>query len=116
MNEISDKNIIAASDIALLGTIGSFIKHHRVLQNKTQIQLAEESGIVRSTLSLFERGENTSILVLIQLLRALKLLPLLQVFQVTQQISPIQLAKLEKAKRIRASGKVKNESKPKSEW
>lgn len=116
MDEISDKNWIAASDTALVKTIGSFIKHHRVLQNKTQIQLAEESGIVRSTLSLFERGENTSILVLIQLLRALKLLPLLQVFQVTQQISPIQLAKLEKAKRIRASGKVKNESKPKSEW
>lgn len=116
MTEISDKYWMAASDTALMGTIGSFIKHHRLLQNKTQGQLAKEVGIVRSTLSLFERGENTSMIIFIQLLRALKLLHLLQEFQVKQQISPIQLAKLEKSERIRARSKGKNESKPKSAW
>jgi len=116
MTEISDKFWNAASDTAIMETIGSFIKHHRVEQNKTQSQLAKESGIVRSTLSLFERGQNTSMIVFVQLLRALKLLHLLQEFQVKQQISPIELAKLEQSKRIRASRKDKNEAKPKSNW
>jgi transcriptional regulator with XRE-family HTH domain len=116
MNEISNNLLIAASDTALMGTIGSFIRHHRLLQNKTQGQLAKEAGIVRSTLSLFERGENTSMIVFIQLLRTLKLLHLLREFQVKEQVSPIQLAKLEQSKRIRARSKSKNESKLKSDW
>ena len=102
MTEISDKKLIAASDTALMETIGSFVKHHRLQQNRTQGQLATEAGIARSTLSLFERGQNTSLLVLIQLLRALKLLDLLRNFQVNQQIGPLQLARLEQAKKSRA--------------
>lgn len=118
MTDISYKNSIAASDTAWMETIGSFIKHHRLQQNKTQSQLAGEAGIVRSTLSLFERGENTSLLVFIQLLRSLKLLHLLQEFRVKTQISPLQLAKLEQSKRTRAgrkrtAGKKKN---PGSDW
>ena len=116
MTDISYMNQVASSDTALMKTIGSFIKHHRLLQNKTQKQLAEDAGIVRSTLSLFEKGENTSLLVFIQLLRALKLLYLLKDFQVTSQISPLQLAKLEQTKRIRARQITKTKSTPKSEW
>ncbi|MEI6899849.1 MAG: helix-turn-helix transcriptional regulator [Bacteroidota bacterium] len=116
MTEISDKYWITASDKAIIEAIGSFIKHHRVQQNKSQSQLAKESGIVRSTLSLFERGQNTSLIIFVQLLRALKLLHLLQEFQVKQQISPIQLAKIEQSRRIRARRKDKNEAKPKSTW
>jgi transcriptional regulator with XRE-family HTH domain len=118
MTDISDKNWMAASDTALLETIGSFIKHHRIQQNKTQIQLAEEAGIARSTLSLFENGENTSLLVFVQLLRALKLLYLLKEFQVKQQLSPLQLAKLEQSKRNRARKPLPVETKlpPKSDW
>jgi DNA-binding XRE family transcriptional regulator len=89
-----------------------------VQQNKSQSQLAKEAGIVRSTLSLFERGENTSLLVFIQLLRALKLLQLLQEFEIRQELSPLQLAKLEQSKRIRARRKnSKSENpEPDSEW
>ena len=116
MTEISDKYWMAASDTAIMETIGAFIKHHRVQQNKSQSQLAKEAGIVRSTLSLFERGQNTSMIVFVQLLRVLKLLHLLQEFQVKLQISPIQLAKLEQSKRVRARRKGKNETKPKSNW
>jgi transcriptional regulator with XRE-family HTH domain len=105
MADISDNKIIAASDTAIMETIGSFIRHHRLQQNKTQEQLAREAGIVRSTLGLFERGENTSMLVFIQLLRALKLLYLLQGFQIKKEISPLLLAKLEQSKRIRARQK-----------
>ena len=118
MNEISYKTIYAVSDSALLKTLGDFIRHHRLQQNKTQGRLAGEAGIVRSTLSLFERGENTSLLVFIQLLRALKLLHLLQEFQVKQQVSPLQLAKLEQSRRKRARGSIPDKRKPagKSTW
>jgi transcriptional regulator with XRE-family HTH domain len=116
MTEISDENWTAASDSALMETIGAFIKHHRLQQNKTQGQLAKEAGIARSTLSLFEKGKNTSMLVFIQLLRTLKLLNLLQQFQVKQQISPIQLAELERSKRIRARNTDEKRATPKSDW
>lgn len=118
MTEISYIDWQASSDTALMRTIGAFIKHHRVVQNKSQSQLAKEAGIVRSTLSLFERGENTSLLVFIQLLRALRLLQMLKEFEIKQELSPLQLAKLEQSKRIRA-GRDNSESKnsePKSEW
>lgn len=118
MTDNSYNNWIAASDTALMERLGAFIKHHRLQQNKTQEQLAREAGIVRSTLSLFERGENISLLVFIQLLRALKLLPLLQEFQIRQQISPLQLAKMEQSKktRVRQTNTGKAKLKPETDW
>ena len=106
----------AMSDTALMKNIGSFIRHHRLEQNKTQSLLEEEAGINRSTLSQFENGLSSNLITFIQLLRALKLLPILHVFEVKQQVSPIQLAKLEQSKRIRASRKSKSGLNPKSDW
>lgn len=103
------------SDSAIIATIGTFIKHNRLEQNKTQEQLAKDAGINRSTLVEFEKGKRINIITFIQLLRALNLLNLLKQFQVKLQISPIQLAELEQAKRKRAS-KAKTGNKPKSDW
>jgi transcriptional regulator with XRE-family HTH domain len=119
MTDISYITMQAASDTALLRTLGAFIKHHRVQQNKSQSQLAKEAGIVRSTLSLFENGENTSLMVFIQLLRALKLLQLLQQFEIKEELSPLQLAKLEYSPKKTRARKKDTESKnpePKSDW
>jgi len=116
MSEITNKQLRAMSDTALIRTIGSFIRHKRLEQNKTQAKLAIEAGINRTTLSLFENGVNCNLLTFIQLLRALKLLNMLNDFQVTQQFSPIQLAKLEKSQRTRARHTGKQVSKPKSDW
>jgi transcriptional regulator with XRE-family HTH domain len=91
----------ALSDRAVSGMLGSFIRQSRLRQNKTQDQLAREAGISRSTLSLFEKGENSGLMVFIQLLRALDLLYLLDEFQEREQFSPLQLARLEHAKRQR---------------
>jgi transcriptional regulator with XRE-family HTH domain len=101
MTDISYINWNALSDKAVNSLLGSFIRQSRIRQNKTQEQLAGEAGIARSTLSLFERGENSSLLVFIQLLRALNLLSLLNEFQAREQLSPLQLAKLEHSKRKR---------------
>ena len=106
----------AMSDIAILETLGAFIKHHRLKQNKPQSQLAEEAGINRSTLSEIEKGKRFNVITLIQLLRALNLLDVLQQFQAQQQLSPIRLAKLEQAKRKRAAKKKETGQKPKSDW
>jgi DNA-binding XRE family transcriptional regulator len=106
MTDISYIKWDALSDRAVNELLGSFIRQSRLRQNKTQYQLAREAGIARSTLSLFEKGENSSLLVFIQLLRALKLLHCLNEFEMREQLSPIQLAKIEHSKRQRAKPKT----------
>lgn len=108
-------NINSLSDNAIVGMMGRFIKHHRLEQNKTQAQLAEEAGINRSTLVEFEKGMRANIITFIQLLRALNLLYVLKQFQIQPQISPIQMAEIEQSKRKRASAK-KTIKKNKSSW
>jgi transcriptional regulator with XRE-family HTH domain len=112
----ADINWKAMDDFALLKTLGEFIKHHRLEQNKTQSQLANEAGINRSTLSEFEQGNRSNTLTLIQILRALDKLDVFDHFKMIEKISPIQLAKLEQKKRKRASKKKPINEKNKSDW
>ena len=100
--DISNNNWIAMSDKALVETIGVFIKHHRLVQNKTQQQLATAAGINRSTVTQIEKGEKITLQTLIQVLRELDLLYVMNVFAVEEQISPLLLAKQEQSKRKRA--------------
>ena len=93
------------SNDALLMQIATFVKHHRLAQNKSQATLSAEAGMSRSTLSLLERGETVTISTLIQILRALDQLQILDAFKVHTSISPLALAKLEKDKRQRANNK-----------
>lgn len=105
----------AMSDDAIINSIGAYIKHHRIEQNRTQQDVADDAGINRATLSYLENGDIVNISTLIQVLRALDLLNVLDIFTITNQINPIELAKLEEQRRKRASNKRKNE-KPKSDW
>ena len=56
MNDFSDIPWTSMSDEALGKTIGNFIKHNRLNQNKSQDKLSAAPGFSRSTLSLLERG------------------------------------------------------------
>ena len=103
------------SDKALIEEIGAFIKHHRLRQNKTQDSVAEEAGISRSTLSLLERGETVTLLTLIQVLRVLDQLHIMNAFRIDETVSPMELAKLEKEKRKRASRQGR-ENQETSDW
>ncbi len=116
MMEKNDMQLKAMSDVAIVKTINNFIKHHRLEQNKSQSQLAEEAGINRSTLIEIEKGKPSNIITLIQLLRALNILYVLEQFQIQQQISPIQLAKLEQGKRKRASKNNNADKRTNSDW
>jgi len=102
MTENSYTDWVSMSDKALIETIGKFIQHHRLDQNKTQSDVAIAANISRSTLSLLERGEKISLNTLIQVLRVLDLLYIMDVFKVKNEISPIEYAKLQKNKRQRA--------------
>jgi transcriptional regulator with XRE-family HTH domain len=115
MTDISYNNWDSMTDNALAMHIGAFIKHHRMEQNKTQDVLAKAAGISRSTLSLLERGETVTLDTLIQVLRVLDKLYVLDVFSVQQDISPLLMAKMEKGKRKRASGKG-DETQTQNEW
>ena len=108
MSDNSYIDWIAMSDNALSETIGKFIKHHRLNQNKTQSEVSESAGISRSTLSLLERGEKINLNSLIKILRVLDLLYIMDVFKVNTEISPIEYAKIQKNKRQRASSKNNN--------
>ena len=114
--EETNKYWNAASDIAVLKTMGEFIRYHRLQQNKTQQQLAEDAGINRTTLVEFEQGKRSNTMTMVQLLRALSQLNALSSFQISKQLSPLQLAKLEQKERKRASRMTMKEGKPKSDW
>jgi transcriptional regulator with XRE-family HTH domain len=103
------------SDQALSNIIGTFVRQHRLDQNKSQKEVADAANISRSTLSLFERGETVTLATFLRVLRVLDLLYVLDAFKTVTQISPMQLAKLEREQRKRAS-KKKGESKAESDW
>ena len=107
---------LSMSDKSIVSTIGEYIKHQRLIQNKTQANIAETAGINRWTMSKIENGEPISLTSLIQILRALNLLDVLNIFKIQSQLSPLELAKLEKQKRQRASTDNEVNKQNKSEW
>lgn len=115
MHDKSYTQWISMSDKALAKHIGTFVRHHRLEQNRTQDELASEAGISRSTLSLLERGEAVTLATLIQVLRVLDKLHLMSAFSVNESISPLALAKLQKEKRQRARGR-KADKKEDTDW
>lgn len=105
MNDNPHVDWASMSDVVLMETIGKFIKHHRMNQNRTQEEVSSKAGISRSTLSLLERGETVTISTFIQVIRVLDLLYIMDEFKVDDRISPIDYAKLQqKHQRKRASG------------
>jgi transcriptional regulator with XRE-family HTH domain len=107
---------LSMSDKSIVSKIGEYIKHQRLIQNKTQANIAKIAGINRWTMSKIENGEPISLASLIQILRALNLLDVLNVFKIQSQLSPLELAKLEKQKRQRASKGNEINKQNKSEW
>ncbi len=116
MNDNTYTNWYSMSDAALLQTIGKFVKHQRMEQNKTQNDLATAAGISRSTLSLLERGGVVTLLTLFQVLRVLNQLHVLEIFTVQKQISPLLLAEEDQRKRYRVRKKSTNKPNQSSSW
>ena len=115
MNDKQYINWVSMSDTALSQTIGTFVKHHRLAQNKTQEEVANAANISRSTLSLLEKGEAVTIPTLLQVLRVLDLLYIMNSFKIQEEISPLELAKQEQQKRQRARN-TDNDNNKQSDW
>jgi transcriptional regulator with XRE-family HTH domain len=115
MNDKSYINWSEMSDAALAKVIGAFVKHHRLLQNKTQEEVSLAANISRSTLSLLEKGESVTVPTLIQVLRVLDLLYVMKIFAIQEEISPLLLAKQALQKRKRSRNRSKGIDKP-SSW
>ena len=90
------------SDNAVLEQIGRFVQQSRLKQNKSQQQIADATGVNRSTLSQIENGKGGTLISLIQILRVLGQMSFVKVFQVEDRPSPMYLATLEMKKRKRA--------------
>lgn len=103
MSNISDISLF--SDKAILNTIGLFVQQTRIKQNLNQQELADKAAVSRSTVSLLERGENTSLINLLKILRILDALYVLKAFETREEISPLRLAKGEKKLRKRVMKK-----------
>lgn len=115
MNDKQYIDWVSMSDTALAQTIGTFVKHHRLAQNKTQEEVANAANISRSTLSLLEKGEAVTIPTLLQVLRVLDLLYIMNSFKIQEEISPLELAKQEQQKRQRARN-TDNDNNKQSDW
>lgn len=101
---------VQMSDTAIVKQIGSYIKHVRLQQNKTQAQLAEIAGLNRWTISQVENGESITLMSLIQILRALDSFYVLNAFEVSDEISPLEYAKLKKQQKKRVRNKTTNKA------
>jgi transcriptional regulator with XRE-family HTH domain len=99
-------DLVQMSDVAVVKQIGSFVRHVRLQQNKTQAQLAEVAGLNRWTISQIENGESITLTSLIQILRASDSLYVLNAFEVSDEISPLEYAKLKKQQKKRARNKT----------
>lgn len=112
MNQQSNNNWYAMSDLRILQHIGAFVKSDRMSQHKTQAVLAKDAGISRSTLSLLERGETVTIATLVRVLRVLDKLDVMNTFVTHKPPSPLLLAQLEKGEQRK---RVSSPKKPHSE-
>lgn len=116
MIEKNDISWNSMSDLRLAETLGTFVRHHRMEQDKTQARLAAEAGISRSALNELENKGRSSIITFIQVLRALNMLHVFDHFRVQPRISPLQLARLEQSQRKRASRAKEKSKKNKPDW
>jgi transcriptional regulator with XRE-family HTH domain len=91
------------SDKAIIEELGKRLLRHRLNQNLTQQELADEAGAGVNTVYRLEQGHSTQLSNLIRILRSLGLAGNLDALVPESPPSPIEQAKLKKDERKRAS-------------
>ncbi len=91
------------SDEAILEELGGRISRHRLKQNLTQKELADEAGIGVNTVYRLEQGHSTQLSNLIRILRILRLVTNFDLLVPESPPSPIEQAKMKKKERKRAT-------------
>lgn len=96
------------TDFEILAEIGSRFKMLRMSKNLTQKDLAEKSGLNRSTIRELENGKPLNVLSLISVFRCLEILPKLEDLLQSTENSPV-LA-INQAHRMRVKRSRKNKT------
>ena len=91
------------SDAAILAELGKRLLRHRLNQNLTQQELADEAGTGVNTIYRLEQGQSIQLSNLIRILRALRLINNFDALVPESPPSPIEQAKFKKEERKRAS-------------
>jgi transcriptional regulator with XRE-family HTH domain len=105
-----------ATDETILAELGSRLASARLGMNLTQIQLAEQAGVSKSTVQRLELGEAaTQLSGFIRVCRVLGLVERFETFLPESSPSPMTQLKLQGKKRQRARG-GKGASKPSTPW
>jgi transcriptional regulator with XRE-family HTH domain len=94
-----------SSHLAILEELGSRLARHRLNLNLSQEQIAEKAGLGVNTISRIEQGKSTQLSNFIRVLRALELVENLELLVPRPPQSPIELAKVLKEQRLRASSR-----------
>ena len=98
------------SDADILNELGNLLKKYRLNLNMTQKEVAGKIGIDRATLSLIENGKTSSLMNFLRLVKLYgKTEELLNILKLPE-ISPMEMYKLQKKKRKKASS-VKQQNK-----
>jgi len=117
MPENNVTNLNNMSDPAVVKEIGYRLKQMRLKKNITQDELAKTSGLNRATISQLENGRAATLLTLIQVLRAMNKLDLLNILFEEPGISPLEVVKMKKQTRERATRKkITGANGKESEW
>lgn len=103
------------SDTAILEELGKRLLRHRLNQNLTQQELADEAGTGVNTVYRLEQGQSTQLSNLIRILRSLGLVSNFDALVPESPPSPIEQAKLKKEQRKRASQR-REEDGPSTSW
>lgn len=108
-------NIGNKSPAAIVDELGSRLKQARLNNNLTQAEVAELAGVTRKIVLNAEKGK-VQMVAFVAIMSALNLMEQLDRFLPKQEISPIQLSKLQRKKRQRASGRRKTKIVEPLEW
>ncbi len=94
-----------STEAAILEEIGRRVARHRLANQLTQAQLAEQAGIGKRTLERIEAGADTQLSTLLRILRVLGLLQGLDDWLAEPAVRPLDAAARQGKIRQRASGK-----------
>ena len=109
-------DLYVLSDEELLRELGGRIKKHRLAQNLTQRDIAEATGLNRTTIISLEAGNHPKLLTVVQVLRALHALDDLNNFLPVPGLSPLKLLELKGKERRRASKSSSPSENESPEW
>jgi hypothetical protein len=97
-------DIAGMTDGAILGTLGERVRRERLNQNRTQMNIAKDSGVALTSIQKLEGGKGCTLGTLIKILRALRKIEQLDSFLPEPGVSPLELARMSGRQRKEASG------------